>query len=254
MEILALLGVESPGMDRQSRIVGGVAGIGVGVFVLTFAVSNDLIGGLFSREALQGQSIDPWLERIAAHPVLAQVAIACPILGFTLMLVVARVVASALPESGLRTVATSGYLVGVPLAVVNFTAVLGLVRNILLLGANDGGIPGDLQPDIRAGIPEAAKLLIGIDLSGFMLANIVVGPLLIGLVGNAMLCLAGLRSKVMPTWLCAWGIGAAALLLVASFEAVWPPLSVASIGGPFTMLWFVFVGIAILRGKIQNAT
>jgi hypothetical protein len=64
--------------DHVLRLAG-FAGLGVGIFILPFAVSDGVIGGLFATEVLRGPNAEGWLQRISAHPGLARVAIALPI-------------------------------------------------------------------------------------------------------------------------------------------------------------------------------
>jgi hypothetical protein len=172
-------------VSRELVRLGGLAGIGVGLFILPFAASDGMIGGLFAPEVLHGASGNAWLARIAARPELARIAIALPICGFAFMLVVGvtlfRLVADRHWGAMLGIV---GYLVGVPIAVSAFVSATSLVWTAL-----DG--PTTLAV---AGVTA--------ELHRFMLVNLAVGPFFIIVVGNTCMSLAAWRVAVLPRWLC----------------------------------------------------
>jgi len=217
--------------------LGGIAGICAGLSILSFALIDGLIGGLFAREVLRGESADAWLERIQAHPELARLGITLPFLGFSLMLVVALVLWDLIPEKPWpKVLAMAGYLVGVPLAVGTFVSAMSMVFISLD------------NPALQ--VADSAALLkanLALGLHRFMIVNYFAGPLFIVVVGNTFISLAALSSRSLPTWLCRWGMLNGALMFIGLFDYFWPVLTIAQIGGPLTMLWFVATGITLLR-------
>jgi hypothetical protein len=220
--------------------LAGFAGLGVGIFILPFAVSDGVIGGLFAIEVLHGADAEGWLQRIGAHPDLARVAIALPIAGFPLMLVVGlalyRLVAAA---HWAGTLGLMGYLVGVPLAVGAFVSATSLVWRAL--GA-----------DFVATLPQAMPPVTS-ELHRFMLVNMTVGPLFIVVVGHTSMAVAARRTALLPRWLCAWGFVNGAVMLAGTLVIWWPAFEFMQIGGPLSMLWVMTVGAVLLRRSSGRA-
>jgi hypothetical protein len=221
-------------VTRELIRLGGLAGIGVALFILPFAASDGIIGGLFAPEVIRGASGEAWLARVATHPTLAQIAIALPIVGFALMLVVGvtlfRLVAG---RHWGATLAIVGYWIGVSLAVSSFVSATSLVWS---------AVSGDLnqQSGALAGVTA--------ELHRFMLVNDAVGPFFIIVVGNTCMSIAAWSVGLLPRWLCAWGVFNGALMALGIGSIWWPVLGVAQIGGPLTMLWFMATGISLLKG------
>jgi hypothetical protein len=219
--------------------LAGCAGLGVGLFILPFAVSDGIVG-LFAMDVLRGASGDAWLERIGVYPTLARVAIALPIVGFALMLTFGlalyRLVASA---HWAGTLGLMGYLVGAPLAVGTFVSATSIVWSVL--GSNTMDMPAQATP------------LITSELHRFMFVNMSVGPLFIIVVGHTSMALAAWRAAALPPWLCFWGLVNGAIMLVGTV-AVWSPaLEFFQLGGPLSMLWVMTVGAALLRKSAARA-
>ena len=79
--------------------LGGIAGIGVGVFILSFVIISDVfVGGLFSKEEILGEPIQPWIQRIIVHPKFSLLGLTLPMIGFPLMLVVGMVFYQIMPK------------------------------------------------------------------------------------------------------------------------------------------------------------
>jgi hypothetical protein len=214
--------------------LAGCAGLGVGLFILPFAVSDGIIGGLFATDVLRGAAGDAWLQRINVYPNLARVAIALPVVGFALMLVVGLVLhrlVSAAHWAG--TLGLMGYLVGVPLAVATFVSATSLVWSVV--GVSPGTTPPQAMPVVTS------------ELHRFMLVNMTAGPLFIIVVGHTSMAFAAWRTAVLPQWLCAWGVANGAIMLVGTVAVWWPAFEFMQIGGPLSMLWVMAVGAALLR-------
>lgn len=217
----------------QSRMivrVGGLAGIGVGLFILPFAAIDGIIGGLFAPEVLCGASGADWLAHIPSHPFLARIAITLPILGFSFMLVVGvtlyRLIADKHWGALLGLV---GYLIGVPLAISTFVSATSLVWTVL------GGSIAYTVPIVTA------------ELHRFMLINFAISPFFIIVVGNTCMSLAAWRTEVLPRWLCIWGLVNGVIMAAGIGSVLWPVFGPAQIGGPLTMLWFMSTGVVLLR-------
>jgi hypothetical protein len=223
-------------VSRGVLRLGGFAGIGVGLFILSFAFSDGVVGGLFAPEVLRGASAEAWLQRVAAHPDLARVAIALPMVGFALMLVVALVLYRLVGVgSALGTLGLAGFVVGVPVAVATFAAATSLAWLAVGMGIA-------ASPELLAQwTPLATR-----ELHRFMLVNWAVGPLFVVLTGEGCLALAAWRAAVLPRWLCGWGMANAALMGLGIASVRWPALAAAQLAGPLTMLWFVATGVVLL--------
>lgn len=223
--------------------LAGLAGIGVGLFILPFAVSDAIVGGLFAPEVLRGATGEAWLQRITAHPDLARVAITLPAVGFALMLVVGL----ALYRLGADThwagtLGLAGYVVGVPLAVETFVSTTSLVWSTI-------GSDLATMPD------HAAQLLPSVtsELHRFMVVNFAAGPLFVIVVGHSSMALAAWRASVLPRWLCVWALVNGAILLVGMASVWWPALTFLQIGGPLSMLWMMTTGAVLLRKSFLQA-
>jgi hypothetical protein len=225
--------------DHVLRLAG-FAGLGVGIFILPFAVSDGVIGGLFATEVLRGADAEGWLQRISAHPGLARVAIALPIAGFALMLVTGlalyRLVAAA---HWAGTLGLMGYLVGVPLAVGTFVSATSLVWRAL-------------GSDVLTTLPQAMPVITS-ELHRFMLVNLTVGPLFIIVMGHTSMAVAARRTAVLPRWLCTWGFVNGAIMLTGTAVVWWPAFEFMQIGGPLSMLWVMTVGAVLLRKSSGRA-
>lgn len=224
-------------VDGKVLRLGGLAGLGVGLFILPFAVSDAIIGGLFAPEVLHGSSGEAWLQRIGAHPDLARFAMALPIVGFALMLVIGWVLYRLVADRHWAgTLGLAGYLVGVPLAVSTFASANALVGSVL---------PGGqmIAPEAAA----EAMPLITFEMQRFMLVNFAIGPLFIIVTGNTSMALAAWRASTLPAWLGAWGMVNGAIMLLGIASVRWPVLEAAQIAGPLTMLWFMTTGTVLLR-------
>lgn len=107
------------GLIRQA----GASGVGAMFLILTFATINGRIGGLFAREVVLGEPIDPWIDRIRAQPTLAEAGMLSAGLGFSLLFVFGITLCRLLPRDDWRsTLAMTGYLLGAPSAVYSFMA------------------------------------------------------------------------------------------------------------------------------------
>lgn len=219
-------------VSREAMRLGALAGIGVGVFILPFAASDSIIGGLFAPEVLGGASGDAWLARISAHPGLARIAIALPIAGFALMLVVGVTLFRLVAERHWGgTLGIVGYLIGVPLAVAAFVSATSLVWSTTLGSPN--------TPAVAAGVTA--------ELHRFMLVNFAVGPFFIIVVGNTCISIAAWHVEALPGWLCIWGVVNGAIMALGIVSIWLPVLEAAQVGGPLTMLWFMTTGIVLLK-------
>lgn len=213
--------------------LGGFAGIGVGVFILSFVIISDVfVGGLFSKEALLGEPIQPWIERVIAHPKLSLLGLALPMIGFSLMLVVGMAIYQIIPKkSWSLTFSLVGYIIGVPLAVGQFLSAWSLARLI------------SVDPQNSAQFSQIAAS----ELNYFMIGNYIISPFFIIIIGNGLLCYTVLKLKFFPKWLCIWGMIAAIFIFIAFFTPLLPILGIFSLGGPLTMIWFILVGITLLK-------
>ncbi len=212
-------------ISRELVRLGGLAGIGVAVFILPFAASDGMIGGLFAHEVLHGESAEGWLVRIRAHPELARIAITLPMIGFTLMLLVGATLFRMIDERHWSaTLGIVGYLVGSLLAVSAFVSATSLIWAVA------GAGQGNSTPPVE---------FVTAELHRFMLVNLAFGPFFLIVIGKASMLVAAWRVKVLPRWLCAWGLANAAIM-VLGIASIWlPALKAGQIAGPLTMLWYM---------------
>jgi hypothetical protein len=235
-----ILATSEPVSHDHLLRLAGFAGLGVGLFIVPFAISDGIIGGLFAMDVLRGAAGDAWLQRIGVYPNLARVAIALPIVGFALMLVVGLALhrlVSAAHWAG--TLGLMGYLVGVPLAVATFVSATSLVWSVV--GSNLAATPAQATP------------VITFELHRFTFVNMTAAPLFIIVVGHTSMALAACRAAVLPRWLCAWGLVNGALMLVGTVAVWWPAFEFMQIGGPLSMLWVMTVGAVMLMTSAAKA-
>jgi hypothetical protein len=223
------------------RRLGGVAGIGVGVFVVGFALSADSVGTAFAPQVYQGGSVQPWIDNVVASPEVAMASLASACIGFGAMLVAAMsLVVLIRSGSWQKYLALSGYLIGVPVAISTFHSRLSLQQQIIVLAKN--------QPDLLPQLELAAR----IELQRFHLAAEYLGPFFIVLAGTPFLAWAARREGLLPGWLLWWAVGCALLTVVDFFERGNPAFAIAGLGaGPLHMLWFLAMGIVLLVGRAR---
>ena len=179
--------------DRGLLRMGGIAAILAGSLILFAFVVAESNGVMFFSSVYEGGSAEPWMKMVLASPSLSQGIMVLPALGFSCMLLVMGVMRQVIEEgSWQKTLATAGYGIGVPVAVIAFTLQLSLMNEVLLVGAR--------RPELSSSL----ELVASVFLYAFHVVNHYVGPFLIIVMGTGMMAWAALRSAVLPRWLCIW--------------------------------------------------
>ena len=219
--------------------LGGLAGVGATLSMFSFVAINEKIGGLFSREALAGEPIDPWLDRILAEPAMAGMGMLAAAIGFFLLFVFGFSLYRLVPEGDWRrTLAMSGYLLGASLALYSFLSGVSLVQWAEAAAAG--------------GFTEAEQAAIGVELNAFMRVNFWFGPWLGIVIGHGCMAWSALRADALPRWLCLWALINAVLMIIGTLGLVFPALLIAQNAAPLSMLWMGTTGAFLLRSSFGD--
>lgn len=209
--------------------IAGLAAVASGIAFLA-GVALQTSTGWFPEEALARGDMGRWLLDVSAARTEALLGVGLSIVAIGLWmpfaLVIHRVVAERSPA--LALLALSGYLTGIPLALAAFTLAFGATWGLV-----DAAAPGD------AAISTAL-------MRGFLSMDDL-ATFLIGGVGNGLVSVAALRGGGLPRWLGWLGVAAGLLVTVVLLRYVVPAFSLATIGYPLTLLWFVVAGIVLFR-------
>ena len=216
--------------------LGGIAGIVPGLCVLSFALTSEINGLLFTPEVFEGASVNPWIQTLLEKPQLARSLPILPIIGFASMLIFGIVLYQLIGEkSWQKNLALVGYLIGVPVVVTAFVSQFSFINELITLATNNIEIGTQIQ------------LLASFKMHDYMLINFAIGPFFIIIIGNSVIAWAALKAKVLPKWLCYWALFNGSLILLGMLSVMFPMLRFAQIGGPLTMLWFLTTGILLLK-------
>ncbi len=209
--------------------LAGVASIVSGLLFF-FGVQLQMSSGWFPEVALTDGEMTSWLATVTALRSTALAGIGFSVAAIALFIIVGLVVYRFLADvqPTLALLGIAGYLTGVPLALVAF---------IFGFGATWG-------------LMDAASATESALLTAFMrsfLAMDDIGTFLIAGVGNGFFSLAAWRSRQLPRWLSGLGIAVAVLIALVLFRYVAPVFGAAGIGYPLLLLWFVLLGVVLLR-------
>ena len=204
-------------MTRGETRLGGVAGLGATLFIFSFVVINEKIGGLFAREALAGESVGPWIDRVLAQPALASAGMLAAAIGFFLLFVFGFSLYRWVPAGDWRrTLAMSGYVIGASVAIYSFLSGASLVH------WTDATAAG--------GHSEAEQAAIGLEIHFLMWVSFGFGPWLGIVIGHGGMAWSALRAGVLPRWLGIWALINAALMIIGTLGVFWPALLLAQEG------------------------
>lgn len=232
----------TPPLSRSLLRMAGIAGILVGVFILTFAVVAGSHKIFFFDQIFEGGSVEPWIDSVMASPSLSRFIMVLPMLGFSCMFLVAIVLYQYIPEnSWQKNLAIVGYAIGVPVVVGMFMVHLSLMNEILLLYGKSPATDGQLQ------------IVTAVRLHFFSVTNHILGPFFVIVIGTSMMAWAAQKAGALPRWICIWLMTCGALLVV-SFVGFWvPALRLASFGAPLHMVGFVMLGVTLLRRSTDRS-
>lgn len=214
--------------------LGGVAAVGAGL--LFFAGVQTLVAaGWYPEGSYAVGEMAAWLAGVRAARALAVSGLLLSLAGVSLWMVVALVlylrVRGAAPATALAGLA--GFLAGVPAAFAAFGLGAGATWAL-----TDASVPAD-------------PTLASVALRGFSAMDYA-GSVLVGGLGVGALSAAALRAQALPRWVAVVGVVAAVLVTLAAGSPFVPALGAAAVGYPLLLLWFVLVGIALLRaGRVE---
>ncbi|MDX1418630.1 MAG: hypothetical protein R3181_01580 [Rubricoccaceae bacterium] len=223
---------------RRLYTLAGVAGIMVGVFVLSFAFVATGAGIAFAPEVHEGGSIAYWIDNVVANPGLWKVAMFCITVGFGSMFVSGFAWFNILgPERWQKYVSLSGYVIGIPMAITTFMDYHALMQQIAV--TQQGGV-----------VPESLALQANLSVESWWLVSSLYGPSFVVVLGTGFLSWSLLKEERLPDWLCYWGMACGVMFILYLFHGYVPFLEVFSTGaGPLHMLWFAVMGIVTLRNR-----
>lgn len=192
--------------------------------------------GWFPEEALRSREMESWLNNVTETRITALAGIGFSSVAIMLWAVVGLVLYRLLgnEQPALALVGLTGYLTGIPLALVAFVFGFG----------------------ITWGLTDAASTTNVVLSTALMRSFLVmddIATFLIGGVGNGFFSLAALRSDRMPKWLTGLGILAALLVTVVLLRYTIPVFEIATFGYPLVLAWFVLVGIVLVRKSRNEA-
>ncbi|MCB1025927.1 MAG: DUF4386 family protein, partial [Acidobacteria bacterium] len=219
--------------------VGGIAGICVGIFVLSFAITADNIGIAFVPEVYTGESIDYWIANVLANPFLSRFLIALIMIGFGAMFISGFALFRLLGEHWQKYVALAGYMIGIPSAIFVFMTRLTMTHQLIVLSSK--------QPELA----KELKLHLILMLQNWHFTAEFVGPVFIVVIGTSFMAWAAKKEKFLPAWLCYWAFLCGILSILYFLKFDYPFLKIAGLGGgPLHMLWFFALGVVLLRRRL----
>lgn len=211
--------------------LGGVTAVLAGP--LFFASVQMLVtSGWYPEGDYGADAMAPWLAAVSAHRTLALSGIALTLAAIVLWLVVGFVLYGLLREARPATAlgGLAGFVAGGTLALAAFGLGAGATWAL-----TDAAVPP--EPDLVLAVLRAFA------------AMDYAGSVLVGGLGVGLMSVAALRTGALPKWVSVTGLIAAVLVTLAAGRLVVPALGAAAVGYPLLMLWFVLVGVALLRAS-----
>ena len=229
--------METKKSRKEFLVLGGIAGICVGIFVLTFAVIATKLKIGFVPAVYRGESIEYWIQNVVNNPTTSMLVVASLTVGFGAMLVGGFSFFKLINGNyWQKYLGLSGYIIGVPAAVYNFIERLSLQYQIIVLSKN--------KPDIL----DQIELHSRISLQEWQFTGEYVGPFFVVFMGTTFMAWAAKRDNLLPNWLCYWAFTCGALTILHLFKLKVSAFEIAALGaGPLHMLWFFVTGIVLLR-------
>ncbi len=221
--------------------LAGIAGICVGLCIISFAMISDSKGILFFPDIYKGESIEPWLQNIRDNAQLARIIMILPIIGFSAILVAGVALFQWIkPSSWQKNLGLAAYVIGVPMVVSMMISHLSL-RNYLIVLFENGGMLGD-----------QLELQVSLQLHHWMIVNDFFGPFFVIAIGTSSMAYAALQAKFLPKWLCYWGLFNGGMMGLSFLAVIIPAFQFASFAAPLHMLWFFVMGVILLRRERES--
>lgn len=216
--------------------MGGIAGILVGLLIITFAIVAESNGIFFYNGVFEGASVEPWIQSVQASPLLSQFIMMLPMFGFSCILLIAIVLYKYIQQdSWQKNLSLAGYIIGVPLAVGVFAAQLSQMNEVLLLYGKSAEVNAHLQTTAS------------VQLYYFHVVNHLFGPFFIIVLGTTMMAWAALKEKALPKWICYWLITCGVLVFISYGSFLVPALAITGLGAPLHMLGILMLGVMLLK-------
>jgi hypothetical protein len=216
--------------------LAGIAGILAGLFVISFAVIADSNNLFFFIDVYSGGSVEPWIQSVKSSPILSKFMMALPVIGFSCFLIVGVVLFQYIQEnSWQKNLGIVGYSIGVPLTLTMWIIQLSLMNHVLLSHGH--------SPETDLQISSQVSLILYF----FHIINEIFGPLFCIVLGSGMMAWAALKAKIFPKWFCYIGMSIALLMAISFLSVVNPAIRVLSTVAPLHMIWFIILGIYLLK-------
>lgn len=222
--------------QKNLLLLGGIAGISVGVFVLTFAFIAGNIQTGFVAAVYTGESVRPWIDNVIQNPNLARFSIISLTIGFGAIFVGGFSLFQLIDQPyWQKYLGMSGYSIGVPLAAVNFMERFSLQYQLITLSKYRPELLENIEP------------LVMLKLQEWQFTGEYFGPFFVVFLGTTFMSWAAVKDGILPKWLFYWaGLCSAFWISYLLF----PSFSLAQLGaGPLHMLWFFVTGIVLLRKR-----
>jgi len=222
--------------------LAGISAILGGLLVPTFAAISGSQGVFFVPEIYTNDSVEYWIQNLGANKNLVKWSMIFFIFGFSGIILTGFVLFKVLPKSSWQKyVSVISYAVGGAIVLPMMAFHQSTVNYINSLSAGGGFSAAQIQQ------------LAGVDIYRWMLINQYFGPLFIIVLGTSFMAWAMLKAKLVPKWFCYIAFAVSGLLLLSFFNDFIPGLSVLGNAAPIHMIWFIMLGIFLLRFK-QTAT
>lgn len=228
---------QNQSLNRGLVRLAGISALLAGACILVFAIVAESKGIFFIDGVYQGASIDPWLQNVLAHPGLSRIIMVLPIIGFSSMFVLMRALQKVIAQdSWQKTLALSGYSIGVPVVVLGFVMQLSLMNLMLVHGT-------------RLDVMPTMKIVATLQLLAFHVINDFIGPLFVIVLGTAMLAWAALKANALPRWICLWLMTCCVMVSLSFLAPLIPAIAILGLFAPLHMVGLVLLGVNLLRRR-----
>ena len=228
---------QNQSLNRGLVRLAGISALLAGACILEFAIVAQSKGIFFIDGVYQGASIDPWLQNVLAHPGLSRIIMVLPIIGFSSMFVLMRALLKVIAQdSWQKTLALSGYSIGVPVVVLGFVMQLSLMNLMLVHGT-------------RLDVMPTMKIVATLQLLAFHVINDFIGPLFVIVLGTAMLAWAALKANALPRWICLWLMTCGVMVSLSFLAPLIPAIAILGLFAPLHMVGLVLLGVILLRRR-----
>ncbi|MGB4843701.1 MAG: DUF4386 family protein [Ferruginibacter sp.] len=218
--------------------LAGITAIAGGLLIPIFAAISGSQGVFFVPEIYTNGSVEYWIQNLGAHKGLVKWSMILFIFGFSCIILTGFILFKVLPKnSWQKYLSVMAYAVG------------GII--ILPMMAFHQSTINYINSIAAAGEFTTAQIqqLTGAEIYRWMLINQYFGPLFVVVLGTGLMAWAMLKTRLIPKWFCYIAFTISGLLLLSFFNDFIPDLSVLGNAAPLHMIWFVILGIFLLKFK-----